>query len=417
MTFKYQHDQLMGEAVSLEAIAQAVGTPCYVYDLGRIRENYRRLRTAFSALDPMIHYSLKANANLTVIKTLLAEGSGLDAVSGGEIYRALAAGANPAAIVFAGVGKTTDELSYALDQRIGCFNVESGQELERLNALAIDRQRTATVALRLNPAVEAHTHHHIATGHVTAKFGISEDEARTVLSNMARYPALQIVGVHVHIGSQLESVAETETAARRALALIDSFPTLTRLNLGGGFPVPYNGEPYPPIEAFAAALEPLLKDRIPDRLLLGLEPGRYLVADAGALLVTVQYIKRINGQRVIVVDGGMTELIRPALYGARHPIQPLQAPEAETTIAGTAVVGPVCESADVLHPEALLPSTLQPGDRLAVLMVGAYGATMGSNYNARLRPPEIVIDGDQWSIARRRETWADLIRLEQAHDE
>jgi diaminopimelate decarboxylase len=406
MAFNYQADQLYCEHVALNALADQVGTPCYVYSLDRLRANYRRLATAFAALKPAIHYSLKANANLAIIRALIAEGAGLDAVSGGEIYRALAAGADPAHIVFAGVGKTADELDYALAQRIGCFNVESSQELTRLNDLAATRGVRAMVALRFNPDVQAHTHHYIATGHAAAKFGISEAETLAILAAPERYPALDIHGLHVHIGSQLESAVETGLAAQRAIAIIDAFPQLRRLNMGGGFPVPYNDETYPPVEAFAAAIGESIGGR---QIALGLEPGRYIVADCGALLVTVQYVKQVGDQRIIVTDGGMTELIRPALYGARHPIR------AVTNSGGPAspaqVVGPICESADVLHPEAPLPD-MPPGARLAVLMVGAYGAVMGSTYNARPRPPEIVVEGAHWKIVRRRETWADLVQFE-----
>ncbi len=393
------------EQVSLEAIADSVGTPFYVYSLNRVRTNYRRLAAAFAPLNPALHYSLKANANLTLIRTLLPEGASLDAVSGGEIFRGLAAGADPRQIVFAGVGKTAAELTYALEQGVGCFNVESDQELARLNALAATHNTRATVALRLNPDVKAHTHHYIATGHAAAKFGISLATARTLLTNAGQYPNLNITGLHVHIGSQLESVAETVEAARYALAIVNDFSALNHLNLGGGFPVTYNDEQYPTVEEFAAELIPLLTR---PGLSIGFEPGRYIVADAGALVAEVQYIKQVDGQRIIVTDTGMTELIRPALYGARHPIRALTPHGAESEAQ---VVGPICESADVLHPAALLPELL-PGDRVAILMAGAYGAVMGSNYNARPRPPEIVVDGDQWTIARRRETWNDLIALE-----
>lgn len=405
MSFDYVNRQLQCEQVSLDALADVVGTPCYVYSLDRVRANYQRLAEAFSPLNAAIHYSLKANANLTLVRALLAEGAGLDAVSGGEIYRALAAHADPRHVVFAGVGKTSDELAYALDQRIGCFNVESLQELERLNTLAAGRNLQATVALRLNPDVQADTHRYIATGHATAKFGISETDARAALAMPTRYPALSIEGLHLHIGSQLESTAGTAEAIHHATRLIDEFPYLVRLNVGGGFPVAYNDEQYPPIEAFAAAIGAAIGIR---HLRLSIEPGRYIVADAGALLVTVQYVKFTDSGRIIVTDGGMTELIRPALYGARHPIRAVRqgVPEAEAQ-----VVGPICESADVLHPAVRLPA-VQPGDRLAVLMAGAYGATMGSNYNGRPRPPEVVVETYGWRVTRRRETWADLVQLD-----
>jgi len=403
LPFQYRDGALHCEAVPLNSIADAVGTPCYVYSLDRIRANYRRLTAALAPLVPTLHYSLKANANLAIIRALLAEGAGLDAVSGGEIYRALAAGADPAQIVFAGVGKTSAELDYALEQRVGCFNVESVGELERLNALASGRGMRARCALRLNPAVQANTHHHIATGHAAAKFGIAEADARAALAHPERYPALDMSGIHVHIGSQLGSVEETAEAARHALRLVDEFPALSNVNMGGGFPVAYTDEDYPPPEAFADALSAVFAGR---DLRLSFEPGRYIVADAGSLLIEAQYIKQVDGERIIITDGGMTELIRPMLYGAIHPILPLR-DAARGPLSPAQVVGPICESTDVLRRDAPLPY-IAPGDRLAVLMAGAYGAVMGSTYNARPRPPEVVVEGEGWHIARRRERYADL---------
>lgn len=394
------------EGVALDALIDQVGSPCYIYSLGRIRHNYRRLSQAMTGLNASLHYSLKANANLAIVRALIAEGAGLDAVSGGEIFRALKAGANPAHIVFAGVGKTAAELDYALAQRVGCFNVESVGELERLNGFASARNIRAQVALRINPAVQANTHHNIATGHAAAKFGIAEADARDALAHPERYPALDLSGIHVHIGSQLGSVAETAEAARHALRLIDDFPTITRLNMGGGFPVSYTDEVYPPVEAFAEALGEVLRGRT---LTLSFEPGRYIVADAGALIMEVQYLKRVDGQRIVITDAGMTELIRPMLYGAIHPIEALTPSDA---LSPAQVVGPICESTDVMSSHCLLPDDLKPGDRLIVRMTGAYGAVMGSTYNARPRPPEIIIDGDSWQIARHRETWEDLIAHE-----
>jgi diaminopimelate decarboxylase len=399
--------------VSLAQIVQAVGTPCYVYDLDRVRANYRRLAEAVSPLGARLHYSLKANANLALIRALLAEGADLDAVSGGEIYRALRAGAAAADIVFAGVGKTAEELQYALEVGVGCFNVESVGELDRLNALAGQMGKTARVALRINPAIQANTHRFIATGHAAAKFGIAEDDARDLLKHQARYAALAITGIHVHIGSQLGSVQETVEAAEHALRLFDTFPTLRDLNLGGGFPVRYTAEDvFPAVEDFAQGLLRVLDGRRNVRL--SFEPGRYIVAEAGALLMAVQYIKMVGDQRIIITDAGMTELIRPMLYGAVHPIYPVRLDDAKNQTAGLSaaqVVGPICESTDVMAHAAMLP-TLNPGDLLAVLVAGAYGAVMSSNYNARPRPPEVVVEGRRWSVARRRETWGDLLSLE-----
>jgi diaminopimelate decarboxylase len=409
-SFHYRNHQLYCEEIPLSVIAAEYGTPCYVYSLTTLLDNYHRLRRAFSKLNASLHYSLKANANLTLIRALVQAGAGLDAVSGGEVFRALRAGADPSQIVFAGVGKTAAELDYALEQRVGCFNVESVGELERLNDLAKKRGVRARVALRVNPDVQAQTHKNIATGHAAAKFGIAEVDARAALSHPERYPALELSGVHVHIGSQLGAVEETAEAARHALRLIDEYPAITHLNMGGGFPVAYiETDHYPEVEQFAAALESVLIGR--KNLHLSFEPGRYIVANVGALLMNVQYIKQVGATRIIITDAGMTELIRPMLYDAVHPILPLQEPNAASNRFPAQVVGPICESTDVMAEHIDLPE-LRPGDTLAVTMAGAYGAVMGSTYNARPRPPEIVVEGERVTLARRRETWDDLIALE-----
>lgn len=401
----YHDGALWCEDVALETIASRAGTPAYVYSAARITLNAARLQAAFAPLDAQIHYSLKANANLAVIRLLRDLGLGMDAVSGGEMDRALRAGVAPADIVFAGVGKTPAELAFALDYGIGWINVESEPELRRIDQLAAERGLRPRVALRLNPGVAARTHHHIATGHVGAKFGMEPQAVAQALARQDQVPHVQIAGLHVHIGSQLGSVAETVAAVQEAQALAAAYPGLRTLNIGGGFPVAYeDAAPLPQPGAFAAALHPLLEG-----WQVKLEPGRSIVADAGLLLVSVLYVKRQGGQRVVITDGSMTELIRPALYGAVHPVVPLRmAPSAGAAI----VAGPVCESADILHRGADLPD-LVPGDRLAVLVAGAYGMTMASNYNARVRPPEIMVDGSSWQVARRRETWDDLLRLEE----
>lgn len=404
-SFAWRDGALWCDDVPLDAIASAVGTPAYVYSAARIRSNVARLRAAFAPLNPAIHYSLKANANLAVVRLLADLGLGMDAVSGGEIARALRTGVNPSDIVFAGVGKTPDELAYALDKGVGWINVESRAELELLDRLAAGRGARPRVALRLNPGVSAQTHRHIATGHFGAKFGIAPEIVADILAHRGATPHVEIAGLHVHIGSQLGSGAETAAAVREAQALARPYPALRTLNIGGGFPVAYTGdEHYPAPEEFAAALAPLL-----DGWQVKLEPGRSLVADAGALLVSVLYVKHQGGARFVIVDGSMTELIRPALYEAVHPVIPLR----DGPPAGIAVVaGPVCESADILHRGAELPD-LAPGDRLAILVAGAYGMVMASNYNQRTRPPEVLVEDDAWRVVRRRETWDDLMRLEE----
>lgn len=401
----YQDGVLHWRTHDLAQIAAQVGTPCYVYDLDGMCAKLSQLRAAFPQAE--IHYSLKANANQAVIRALHAAGAGFDAVSGGEIFRAVQAGVPPEQIVFAGVGKTRHELRYALQLGVAWINVESGGELKRIAQLASALGVRPRLALRLNPDVRADTHPHIATGHAAAKFGIPIAEAEQILSAHApeRDPYC-IEGLHVHIGSQLQSVERTLEALQAALALIERFAFLKALDLGGGFPISYTGEAVPSIEAFAAAVQPRLAGRA---VRLILEPGRYIAAENGVLLVEVQYVKPTSGGTFYVVDGGMTELIRPALYQALHDVLPLRESGAARTLAH--VVGPICESADVLRTNIALPP-LAEGDLLAILGAGAYGAVMASTYNARPLPPEIVLEGDTWRVARRRQTWEDLLREE-----
>ncbi len=404
--FTYHADVLHGEDVPLPALAEAVGTPLYVYSAGRVRANVARLRAAFEPLGAALHYSMKANANLALLRLLRELGVGVDAVSGGEIERALYAGFAPSQIVFAGVGKTPAELAYALEVGVGWFNVESRAELHLLNRLAGERGARPNVALRLNPNVRARTHAHIATGHLGAKFGMAAETVAELLAARERFPHVRVGGLHIHIGSQLADVAETRQAVRAAQALAAPYADVRLLNIGGGFPVRYReDEALPTPQDFAEALAPLLRG-----WRVKFEPGRAVVADAGALLVSVLHVKQQGGRRFVVTDGSMTELLRPALYGAEHPIVPLRRAADEATSA--VVVGSVCESADVLSREARLPA-LRAGDRLAVLVAGAYGMVMASNYNMRPRPSEVLIEGARWRIVRRRETWADLRRLEE----
>ncbi len=404
-SIRYCEGALCCDEVSLAALADEVGTPAYVYSARRVLANAARLRAAFAPLGAELHYSVKANGSLALLRLLHEAGLGMDTVGAGEIERSRRAGVPPERIVFAGVGKTRAELLYALDAGVGWFNVESEGELALLDSLAAARAVSPQVALRLNPDVRAATHPHIATGHGGAKFGMPGDVIARLLGERADFPHLRIAGFHVHIGSQLGRVDETLAAVHAAQTLAAPYPDLRTLNLGGGFPVAYaSADEYPRPEAFAHALAPLL-----DGWRVLLEPGRSLIADAGVLLVTALYVKQQGGVRFVITDGSMTDLLRPALYGARHPIVPLREPTGETSSA--VVAGPVCESADVLNPDTALPP-LAPGDRLAVLGAGAYGMVMASNYNGRTRPPEVLVEGASWRLTRRRETWDDLLRLE-----
>lgn len=408
-SIRYAASVLHVDQVALPTLAQQCGTPAYVYSLGRVIANYRRVQWAFAPLGAHIHYSAKANANLRILRTLIAEGAGVDAVSAGEIYRALQAGAVPQDVVFAGVGKTPDEIRWAVEQGVGWFNVENVAECALIDRFAAELGRDSVrVALRLNPDVTANTHPYIATGHGGAKFGLTADAVAGLLARQADYPRLRFAGIHIHIGSQLHDIGATQTAVRKALELIQPYPSIDTVNVGGGLPVAYEvGEELPPVEAFASALAPLLKGY---RVLL--EPGRSIVADAGLLLTRVLYVKRQAGQTLYIVDGSMTELIRPALYEAHHEIVPVHHLDG-APLHRVNIVGPVCETSDVLGQGVPLPE-LKAGDLLAVLTAGAYGMVMASNYNARPRPPEIVVEpgGTGWKVARPRETWADMLRSE-----
>lgn len=409
-TVAYIDRQLCLDATPLARVAREYGTPLYVYSATTIRANYRRLAAAFAPLRARLCYAVKANGNLALLKLLIDEGAGLDIVSGGELYRALAAGADPAHIVFAGVGKTEAELRAALDARIGWFNVESLDEVMRLNALAEACGQNATIALRINPDVELETHRHIRTGGARSKFGFPVPEALALVRRLGEFPRLRLRGIHVHIGSQIAQPGPILRALDIALDVIARAPGVDTLDLGGGFPVQYREtDAYPSVEDFAA---PIVARLLPhsDRLAFHLEPGRCLVAEAGVLVTEVQAVKVMGGRRVVVVDTGMHHLLRPALYDAYHRVWPVaQAPEEEVCD----VVGPICESADVLARARRLPA-LKPGDLLAVLDVGAYGFSMASHYNARPRPAEVLIAerGTPGGLIRRRETYADLVALE-----
>jgi len=401
----YENGRLFCDGVSVADITAQVGTPVYVYSTIRMLANLRRIQAAFP--NAHLHYSAKANGNLAILRTLINAGAGIDAVSAGEIHRALRAGAQPENIVSAGVGKTGQELYYALNNDVGWFNVENIEECRLLNSMSGVHSCCTRVALRLNPDIAANTHRHIATGHGKAKFGLTTDAVRYVLEHQDEFPNLEFKGIHVHIGSQLHDAEGTQLAIRVALDLIKPYPNINTVNIGGGLPVAYSpDETIPSVESFAASILPLLEGYE-----VILEPGRAIIADAGMLITRVQYVKDQGGAKFAIVDAGMTELIRPALYEAHHEIVPLVLKE--TLTESVQVVGPVCETTDVLGRDVSLPP-LEAGDSLAILTAGAYGMVMASNYNARPRPPEVIVgeDGHMWYTARRRETWDDLVAAE-----
>lgn len=403
----YYDGQLYVDNIAVKDIVAHVGSPTYIYSLRRAVSNYHQIRDSFAHLDTHIHFSAKANSNLQVLKTLIQAGAGIDCVSGGEIFKALQAGASGENIVFAGVGKTTDEIEYALENNVAWFNVENLRELDIINQIAMNLGRdTVNIALRFNPEVTANTHPYIATGHGGAKFGMTAEAIKHILDNQKDWESLAFVGLHLHIGSQLGDTSATVKAIEAARELIQPYGTVTTLNIGGGIPANYSDTDLPSPDDFAKAVTPLLAGYE-----VILEPGRSIIADAGVLITRILYIKEQAGQRFYIVDGSMTELIRPMLYQAAHQIIPVS--KNHQDYQTTQIVGPVCETTDVLGRDVELP-IMQVGDNLAVLTVGAYGAVMASTYNARPRPPEVVVavDGSSWHIARKRESWDDLIRDE-----
>ena len=407
--FEYRDGELACEGVRLSDVARQVGTPVYVYSRARIEANYRRIAAAFAPLNVKIHYAVKANGNLAVLRLLNGLGAGFDVVSGGELFRVSKAGTDARRVVFAGAGKTDAELAYALDSRVGQVNAESADELHALNDLAGARGVTQRVALRLNPGVDPHTHRHISTGHAGSKFGIEMEEAESLLANVTQFSHLDIAGLHIHIGSQIPDPRPLVSALDRVLPLAEHFEAIRALDLGGGFPVAYReGETATPPEEFARAVQDRLRG-MDKPLEISIEPGRFIVADAGALVAQVQATKHSYGRRIVTTDAGMTDLIRPALYEAYHEIVPIVQSKACDEPAD--VAGPVCESSDYLGHERVLPK-MERGDLLAVMTAGAYSATMASNYNARPRAPEVLVEGATFRIVRRRETLDDLISKE-----
>jgi diaminopimelate decarboxylase len=401
---------LCGDELPIAGIAREAGTPVHIYSAALIAERYRALDAAFGAYPHRIHYALKANSTLALVRVLQGLGARADANSIGELEVARRAGFAPRDVVFTGVGKTNDEIRRAVAAGLETINVESGGELERIAAAAHASGRQARVAIRLNPDVDAGTHPHISTGLPTTKFGVSLDDARQVARQAMRLPAVRLVGLHAHIGSQITSAAPLEklSAAVAAFAseLLAAGVPLEHLDLGGGLGIAYApGQAVLPVEDYAAALLPAVR---PTGLTLVLEPGRWLVGPAGILVATVVDVKRkAGGGWFVVVDAGMTDLLRPALYGAWHEIEPVIARAAETILAD--VVGPVCETTDTLGSARQLPA-VEPGDLIAIRDTGAYGAVMASNYNRRPTAAEVLIADGRWTMARRRQTIDDMLQ-------
>ena len=405
-----QDGALACDGVPLADIAAAQGTPLYVYSAATIVSRYRAIDDAFASYPHAMHYALKANSTLAIARLIRSLGSGADANSGGEIDVALRAGFIPPQIVFTGVGKTPAELAQAVDLGVRTINAESPGELERIDAIARERHTTARVALRVNPDIDARSHPHISTGKKTNKFGIPIDTVRELCRRMASRKGLEIVGLHAHVGSQILDLQPLRHAAEALVALArelrDDGVPIDHLDVGGGLGISYDGTPAPTAEAYAAAMLPIVS---PSGLALVLEPGRNIVGPAGALLTRVIEVKEQSGKTFVILDAGMTELLRPMLYGAFHRIEPVR-PSAAPEISCD-VVGPLCESSDTLGVDRRLPRP-EPGDLMAVLDAGAYGSVMVSNYNRRTAPAEVLVTGGMWSVIRRRQTIDDLLALE-----
>jgi diaminopimelate decarboxylase len=424
-SFSYVNGILRCEGVDLDEVANRFGTPAYVYSSATIRDNYQRLDAALSPLDHLVCFAVKANSNLAVLNILAKLGSGFDIVSGGELFRILKAGGRADRCTFAGVGKTREEIAFALREGVYSFNVESEAELARINEIAAELGLVAPIAIRVNPDVDAKTHKFISTGKSKNKFGIGLDRAAEVYEVAANLPHLKIRGVQTHIGSQILESGPFAEAAGKLASLVEKLKTtydLEFFDFGGGIGIVYdealesgspawwNEDGAPPRhitpEDYAAAIIPILK---PLGLRILFEPGRFLVGNAGALLSTVQYVKQTPAKTFTIIDAAMNDLIRPALYEGWHEIVPLRQSSEEKNLMD--VVGPVCESGDFFAQDRALPP-LKSDDRIAVLSSGAYGFVMSSNYNSRPLLPEVLVDGDHFKLVRERQTYEDLVKGE-----
>ena len=421
--FTYRDGELHCENVPAGALAQAHGTPLYVYSKATLAHHYQQVADAFAPLDPTICYSIKSNGNLAVCRLLVERGCGMDVTSGGELYRALLAGADPKKIIYAGVGKTDAEIRYALDADIAAFNVESEAEIENIDRVAGECGKAAVAALRVNPDVDPKTHAYTTTGKKETKFGVDLERAERVFDRYKTLKHLRLGGLHMHLGSPIYGVEPYVDAVHKVNATIDRLRerghAIDWFDIGGGFGVNYeHPDQALPVSAFADALVPLLKDR---GYKVAIEPGRYIAGNAGVLLTRVLYRKTGGQKKFVIVDAAMNDLIRPAFYDAFHFVWPARhgepfARDRDLAVPGgetVDVVGPICESGDFLAKGRVLPPT-ERGDLLAVFTAGAYAFAMSSNYNNRPRAAEVLVDGDAHTIVRRRETYEDLVALEQA---
>ena len=411
MTFDYRDGVLCAEQASLDDIARRFGTPAYVYSRAAIEAAYREFTSALAGRDALVCYSVKANSNLAILALLARLGAGFDIVSGGELARVLAAGGDAAKTLFSGVGKSEAEIDLALTRGIGCINVESAAELERVARIARRLGSRAPIALRVNPDIDARTHPYISTGLRETKFGVAYAEAERLYHHAAEKSELEIVGIGCHIGSLLNDAAPFAAAAARLGELVDRLSArgiaLRHIDVGGGIGIRYKDEATQPIATFVRSALAALGTRS-TRVVF--DPGRSIVGNAGVLLTRVEYVKLGEARNFLVVDAGMNDLIRPPLYSAWHEVRTVRKMEAGAAQAVYDVVGPVCESADFLAKDRRLAAS--EGDLLAVMSAGAYGMVMGSNYNSRARAAEVLVDGTAAHLVRRREQVAELFALE-----
>jgi diaminopimelate decarboxylase len=414
--FQYRGDDLYCEEVPVARIASGVGTPLYIYSHATLTRHFTVFDEAFAGVPHLLCFAMKANANLAVLRLFSDLGGGLDVVSGGELYRGLRAGVPPQRIVYAGVGKSREEIGYALKSDILMFNAESGQELRLINEVAAGMGMRARIALRVNPDVDPKTHPYISTGLKKSKFGIDIGQALEEYEAARGLPALDVVGIHQHIGSQITELGPFVDSLEKTVALVRTLrergTDVRYLDVGGGLGITYKDEEPPLPAEFARALIGVIRDL---DVTLVLEPGRVLAGNAGILVTRVLYTKRSPAKNFVVVDAGMNDLVRPSLYGSYHGIQPVRraAGRPEVTVD---VVGPICESGDFLAKDRAL-ARCEPGELLAVMSAGAYGHTMSSNYNARPRAPEVMVQGDRFCVVRERETFEDLVRGERTLEE
>ena len=408
--FNFKNNQLYCETVRIADIAEKIRTPFYLYSYKTLIDHYRKLKSAFKPINPLICFSAKSNSNIAVLRALVKNGAGLDIVSGGELYRARLAGAEAAKIVYAGVGKKSDEIRDAIKYGILFFNAESEEELGEIQKAASALKKKVNVAIRINPDVIPKTHDYVATGKGETKFGLDFETVHKIFNSAWKYPNLKIRGVHIHIGSQILNSAPFEDAIKKVLEFLKEYKIeVDYFNIGGGLGIMYSVENPQTAKSFAKSVIPLLKN---SGLKIILEPGRFISGNSGVLVTSVVYTKRTPRKKFVIVDSGMSDLIRPSLYEAYHKIVPVKVKEnSSATSEKVDVVGPICESGDFLGKDRFLPQMLR-GDLLAVMGAGAYGFTMSSNYNSRPRPAEVMVINKKFYVIRAQESFRELVRGE-----